>query len=127
MFAQVGVWASSKSAMKTLAPELSALITILRSVGPVISTQRFWKSGRAGGTRPVAVADRPGLGQEIGEAAGVQLGLALGPAAEQRLPGGAEVALEAGDERERRGGQDLGDAAFDRGTNLDASRDGTWL
>jgi hypothetical protein len=31
---------SSKSAMKPLAPELSALMTSLRSVGPVISTRR---------------------------------------------------------------------------------------
>ena len=43
------VLASSKSAMKTLAPEFSALITILRSVGPVISTRRSPRSS-AGGT-----------------------------------------------------------------------------
>ncbi len=35
---QVGAVASSKSAMKTLAPLLSALMTILALVGPVIST-----------------------------------------------------------------------------------------
>src|SRR5436190_20236797 len=40
MFLQVGAFASSKSAMKIFAPEFSALITILRSVGPVISTRR---------------------------------------------------------------------------------------
>ena len=40
-FCQVGEFASSKSAMKPLAPELSALMTSLRSVGPVISTRRF--------------------------------------------------------------------------------------
>ena len=40
MFSQVGQLASSKSAMKVEAPELRALITILRSVGPVISTRR---------------------------------------------------------------------------------------
>ena len=39
-FCQVGELASSKSAMKPLAPELSALMTSLRSVGPVISTRR---------------------------------------------------------------------------------------
>ena len=38
--AQVGHNESSKSAMKTLAPEFSALMTILRSGGPVISTRR---------------------------------------------------------------------------------------
>src|SRR4051794_12418984 len=50
MFSQVGEFASSKSAMKPLAPELSALITILRSVGPVISTRRFCSLGGAGAT-----------------------------------------------------------------------------
>src|SRR5256885_8658406 len=44
MLDQVGQLASSKSAMKVEAPELSALITILRSVGPVISTRRSSKS-----------------------------------------------------------------------------------
>src|ERR1039458_352390 len=37
---QVGVVESSKSAMNTLAPEFSALMIILRSTGPVISTRR---------------------------------------------------------------------------------------
>jgi hypothetical protein len=37
-FSQV---ASSKSARKTFAPELRALIIIFRSTGPVISTRRF--------------------------------------------------------------------------------------
>jgi hypothetical protein len=37
---QVGEFASSKSAMKTFAPQLSALIIIFRSTGPVISTRR---------------------------------------------------------------------------------------
>ena len=40
MLRQVGELASSKSAMKPRAPELSALMTILRLVGPVISTRR---------------------------------------------------------------------------------------
>src|SRR5258708_9395164 len=48
MFSQVGVFASSKSAMYVDAPELSALMTILRSVGPVISTLR---TSRSAGTR----------------------------------------------------------------------------
>ena len=37
---QVGEFASSKSAMKPFAPLLSALMTSLRSVGPVISARR---------------------------------------------------------------------------------------
>ena len=48
MFSHVGELASSKSAMKIFAPEFSALITILRSVGPVISTRRSNKSGGIG-------------------------------------------------------------------------------
>src|SRR5215217_4159689 len=45
-----GERASSKSAMKTLAPELSALIIIFRSTGPVISTRRSFKSAGVGAT-----------------------------------------------------------------------------
>ena len=50
LLCQVGELASSKSAMKTLAPLLSALITILRSTGPVISTRRSCKSPGMGAT-----------------------------------------------------------------------------
>ena len=50
-FGHVGVSESSKSAMKTLAPELRALITIFRSTGPVISTRRSVRSAGGGGTR----------------------------------------------------------------------------
>src|SRR5215216_3884094 len=38
------------AAMNTRAPELRALITIFRSVGPVISTRRSWRSGGASAT-----------------------------------------------------------------------------
>ncbi len=47
---QVGESESSKSDMKTSAPELSALIIILRSTGPVISTWRFCRSAGVGAT-----------------------------------------------------------------------------
>jgi hypothetical protein len=40
MFGPVGELESSKSAMNPFAPEFSALMTILRDVGPVISTRR---------------------------------------------------------------------------------------
>ena len=40
--------ASSKSAIKIFAPELRALITIFRSVGPVISTRRSCRSFGSG-------------------------------------------------------------------------------
>ena len=46
----MGEVASSKSAMNTLAPELSALMTILRSTGPVISVLRSSRSAGAAAT-----------------------------------------------------------------------------
>jgi hypothetical protein len=36
--------------MKTFAPELSALMIIFRSTGPVISTRRSWRSAGVGAT-----------------------------------------------------------------------------
>src|ERR1017187_923955 len=50
MFCQVGELESSKSAMKTLAPEFRALMIILRAVGPVISTRRSRRSAGVGAT-----------------------------------------------------------------------------
>jgi hypothetical protein len=50
ILAQTGEEASSKSAMKTLAPEFSALTIILRSTGPVISTRRSCRSAGIGAT-----------------------------------------------------------------------------
>src|SRR5262249_50267226 len=50
MFSQSGVFASSKSASHTFAPELSALMVIFRSVGPVISTRRSTRPGAGAGT-----------------------------------------------------------------------------
>jgi hypothetical protein len=51
MLSHSGVFASSKSASHTLAPELSALIVIFLSVGPVISTRRSTSPGAGGATR----------------------------------------------------------------------------
>ena len=50
MLRQVGALASSKSAMNPSAPEFRALITSLRSVGPVISTHRCLRGSGAGAT-----------------------------------------------------------------------------
>jgi hypothetical protein len=47
----VGVLLSSKSAMKIFAPQVSALLTSLRSAGPVISTRRSTRPGASGATR----------------------------------------------------------------------------
>ena len=92
--------------MNTRAPELSALISIFGSAGPVISTRRSSRSGGAGATvqaasRTSRVADR-----EVGPDARIELDLALLAAAEQVQPGRTEAALEVGHERERVVGQD---------------------
>ena len=74
---QVGVFESSKSAMNTLAPEFNALMIILRSTGPVISTRRSSKSAGKRSHLPVALADFGGLRQEIGALTGIESLLSL--------------------------------------------------
>ena len=66
MFAHVGLLASSKSAMNTRAPELRALMSILASVGPVISTRRSDRSAGAGGTRHSALRTCAELSLKVG-------------------------------------------------------------
>ncbi len=51
MLSQSGVFASSKSASHTLAPEFMALIVIFLSVGPVISTLRSTRPAAGDATR----------------------------------------------------------------------------
>ena len=63
---QVGVVESSKSAMKTLAPELRALMIILRSTGPVISTRRSCRSAGRGATVHSEFADLAVSGRKSG-------------------------------------------------------------
>ena len=94
--------------MKTLEPELSALIIIFRSTGPVISTRRSLQVRGRRRDQPVALADLPGLGQEVRTRAAVELALPHRPALQQLAPPWAELALEQLDEGERLGGQDLG-------------------
>ena len=64
-FSQVGELASSKSAMNTFAPELSALMTILRSDRPGDLDAAIAQVGRDRRDRPRGVAHRSGLGQEV--------------------------------------------------------------
>ena len=87
--------------MKTLAPELSALIIILVSAGPVISTRRSSRSGGAGATRQSAARIVGGLREEVRALAGGDPRVAFGAAAEQRLALRPEPALQVGEERER--------------------------
>ena len=110
-FSHVGEFASSKSAMKTRAPELSALIIIFRSTGPVISQRRSTRSGGAGATRQSLVADLARLGEEAGVLAGVEAQLPLLPRLEQLEPPRIELAVEPLDERETLARQRLLDDA----------------
>lgn len=57
----------SKSAMKVLAPELSAFITILRSVGPVISTRRSSKPGAGGAQIHVESSRMAAVSETLGQ------------------------------------------------------------
>ena len=74
---QLGAVASSKSAIHTLAPELSALMLIFRLVGPVISQRRSARPGAGGGDPPGGVAR--------GSSA-VSVRKSTGSPAEMRLP-----------------------------------------
>ena len=89
---QVGESASSKSAMKTRAPELSALIIILRSTGPVISTRRSSRSAGGGATCQSPSRTPRVSGRKSGSAPRVELGLALAPALEQLERGRVQLA-----------------------------------
>ena len=90
----------------TSAPEFSALMTILRSTGPVISTRRHCRSFGTGAIfqSPSRIALR--LGQEVGPLAGVEPPRAVGTRRQQFLAARLEGAVQLGDELERLGGQD---------------------
>ena len=127
-FSQVGEFASSKSAMKTLAPELSALITIFRSTGPVISTRRSAISSGNGAIRQSPLADAGRLRQEVGqlarrEPAACEASQALGAAREQLAPPLAELPLEVGQEPDRVGSQDVVGAHEGSLSTIDARRE----
>ena len=107
MLNQVGQLASSKSAMKVEAPQLSALITILRSVGPVISTRRSSMSFGCGAICQSDSADLLRLGQKIRQHAGVEFLLPRRAAREQFLAARFELPVQLGDEGERVRRQDL--------------------
>ena len=100
MLRHVGAVASSKSAMNPSAPEFRALMTILRSVGPVISTQRWARSGGRGRDLPIGGANGLGLGPEVQRPAGRQLGAPPHSGLQQLLPARAELALQGADELE---------------------------
>ena len=126
MFCQVGVLASSKSAMYTSAPELSALMSILRSVGPgqldpallqvgVVtgatcqSPSRMWRvSGRKSGSSPAS-----------------KRAWRSWRACEQRLARRIELAVQPRHEVERGRGQDVVEAGQAGPAHLDAGGGGS--
>ena len=93
--------------MKTRAPELSALIIILRSTGPVISQRRSRRSAGASATRHSASRTSFVLGQEARQAARVELALPLVPPLEQLAAPGIQLAVQARDELERLAREDF--------------------
>ena len=98
---QVGELASSKSAMKTLAPELRALIIIFRSTGPVISTRRSASGLGASGTVQTPVADTYRFGEEVRALPCIKAGLVLRSCSEQGPAATFEGPVQAGDELDR--------------------------
>ena len=120
---QVGELESSKSAMKTLAPELRALMIILRSTGPVISTRRSRRSCGNGGDGPFGGADGGGLGEEVRQDAGIQAFLADAAGGEQFLTAGFEFPREGAEKFNCLIGED--GLAFRHGRSLDG--DGGFL
>ena len=112
---QVGEFASSKSAMKQRAPELSALIIILRSTGPVISTRRSCRSAGTGATRQSASRISPRLREGSRAARRPSIRACRSARAESSsLAPGVEAAVQARDELERVLGEDLLRAPLER-------------
>ena len=94
MFDHVGECESSKSAMNARAPEFSALMTILRDAGPVISTRR---SASASGTG--ATVKSSGAVDERQRSAGVELGLSFLAGVQQLDAARVEFLVQAPDQR----------------------------
>ncbi len=101
--AKVGADESSKSAMNTFAPEFSALMIILRSTGPVISTRRSRRAAGIGRHHPVALANSRGVRAEIRQLASVVTGLAQLARGQQFLAASVEAAMQVGQEGQRVG------------------------
>ena len=104
---QVGEFASSKSAMKPRAPEFSALMTSLRSVGPGDLDAPVGVVGPRRRDPPVGLADVARLGQEVERPAAPQRVAALAAGGEQLAAPRAEAVVQLGDEGDRVGGEDL--------------------
>ena len=121
MLSHSGVFASSKSASHTLAPELSALIVIFLSVGPVISTRRSASPGAGDATcQERSSLTWLGLRQEVQRRAGDELLLAAGPGGEELARAAGQLPVQGRDQGERLAGQDLVVPVAGRAGDLDA-------
>ena len=107
MLAKAGEEASSKSAMNTLAPELSALTIILRSTGPVISTRRSRRSAGIGATfqSPSRIA-RVSI-RKSGSSPASKRFCRSARARQQLMPARVEAAMQVGEEGEGRRVEDF--------------------
>ena len=125
-FRHVGAFASSKSAMKTRAPELSALIIILRSTGPVISTAPVLQVRRRLRDPPrVVLADlraSPGGSPAARPRRAAPAARRAAPAAPRGAAPSSRCSVATKAERLRR--QDLLVAPLDRRHHLDACSHG---
>jgi hypothetical protein len=104
-FFQVGERASSKSAMKHDAPELRALMTILASVGPVISTRRSCRSAGVGPTRQSPSRTAAVSARKTGSTPASSSAWRGVASAQQLLAHGVEAAVERRHELQRPGGE----------------------
>src|SRR5207237_3898623 len=77
---------------------------------------------RNGSHAPVGFAHVGGTREERREGAGVEVTLAVGTTAQQRTPALFELPGQAGDELQRRGGEDFGVGRGDRSANADPRR-----
>jgi len=82
---------SSKSAIYTLAPEFKALMIILRSTGPVISTRRSSRSFGIGATFQSLCANFGRLRQKVGKLAAIDFLLHGLPSRQEFLTPGFEA------------------------------------
>ena len=120
-FSQVGELESSKSAMKTRAPELRALMIILRSTGPVISTRRSGRSAGIGATVHSPARTLGGLRKEIRASSRRRASRCTSwrraRSSRRRAP---KRRSSIGDEGERRASQNAAASGHERSANLDA-------
>src|ERR1700751_365785 len=93
--------------MNTLAPEFSALMIILRSTGPVISTRRHRRSAGSGAIVQLlsrtwrGSARKTGRAEKVGALACIKALCTFGPPCEQLSAARLERAVQPRNQRER--------------------------